>query len=345
MFRILKALRLTPSQVLEKAKTANDELSTEFKIFLKSNANGYSASYKIQMKSAFKNFLNLHELDVKLLGLKIKTVKTSKPYLSWDEAERIISLASPEYQPIFKFMLYSALDTERFRQLNNDKNRLADIKKQLEDPTKSWIKIDVPEGRKQSSPFYVLVPRAAAALLPVLDQEGKPIHRRQNIHYAWRVAKMRAGFDHPRFGQHNLRSTWDTQLTKLGLTKELREFQLGHEVDGLNYQRINQDLPWVLEQYSKAFQIQPAATKEELMVLQEENKLLKETLIQQLADQLYENRYAQEHSFPTPEGKELELFRKEETTLMERLTKLGVKVDGYPTKVAKPVTPRAWEIF
>jgi integrase len=288
LFRVLKGLGLNPTQVIDLAKTDNDALSKRFKVFLLSANNGISPSYKIQMRAAFKSFLNLHELDVKLLGLKIKTTKTSKPYLSWEDAERIISLASPEYAPIYTFMLYSGLDTERFRQLNTDTKRLADIRKQLEDVTKLWIKVDIPEGRKQSSPYYVLVPPSIAKLLPVLDQSGRPIHIRQNIHYAWAVARVRAGFNYARFGQHNLRSVWDTEATKRGLPKELREFQLGHEVDSYHYQRINQDLPWVIQQFNKAFEAKPLATMQQLEALQQENQSVKEITIDLLRGEIAE---------------------------------------------------------
>ena len=62
------------------------------------------------------------------------------------------------------------------------------------------------------------------------------------------------------------------------------------------------------------------------------------TLIQQLVDRLSVVSYEGEN---TPEGEKLERLRREETRLMERLTDLSVKMDGYPIIAAKPATHKS----
>jgi polyhydroxyalkanoate synthesis regulator phasin len=161
-------------------------------------------------------------------------------------------------------MLHSALDIERFVQLNVDTVRLTEIKRQLDDERREWIRIDVPKGRKSSPPFYSLVPRDIAKLVPVLDQQGKPITSKNSIHYAWQNALKRAGFTYKHFGPHNLRSAWTGEATRRKLEPVVREHQMGHMVDGENYQRMQQDERWVTEQFRKAWETEETATTHDL---------------------------------------------------------------------------------
>ncbi|MGA3107862.1 MAG: hypothetical protein ABSD99_00170 [Candidatus Bathyarchaeia archaeon] len=339
LFAICTGLELTGTEFLEEAEANPKALSIKVKSLIKSLNGSFSQitlGYRI---AAMNNFLDFHEIErLPLAGLKIKRARPAvHPLLKWEDAERIISLAPEAYQPVYRLMLWG-LDAERFIQLNQDRLRLKAIEQQLEDPHRDLVKITVNGRKSNANPYYLLVPRTVASYLPVRKVKGQPIIGTHNIQAGWRTALLRAGLPFDKtHGAHNLRSCWLTEATRRGLDPVLREFQLGHQVDGLNYQRVMQDEVWVLEQHRKAWQIQPAATKQELKVLQEENKLLKDTLIQQLVDRLTVLSYEGEN---TPEGEKLRRLRDEETRLMERLTDLGLKMDGYPTIVAKPATPK-----
>jgi hypothetical protein len=346
LFAICKGLGLTGTQFLKEAETDPKGTSIKVKSLIKSLNGQFSQvtlGYRI---AAMNNFLDFHETDrLPLAGLRIKRARPAvHPLLKWEDAEKIISLAPVAYQPVYRLMLWG-IDAQRFVDLNQDKARLKAIKQQLEDPQKDFIKITVNGRKSNANPYYLLVPRTVASYLPIRKVKGQPIIGKHNIQMNWRTALLRAGLPFDKtHGAHNLRSCWLTEATRRGLDPVLREFQLGHQVDGLNYQRVMQDEVWVLEQHRKAWQIQPAATKQELTTtkqqvtaLQEENKLLKETLIQQVADELYSVIYSREHALYPPKGKELESSRKEEAELTERLAKLGVKVQDRLTTIVKPV--------
>lgn len=183
-----------------------------------------------------------------------------KPFLSWSDAERIISKANPEYQDCYRLMIWG-LDDQRFIELNTDAQRIQDIKRQMENQAVQWIKVDIPKGRKQSPPYYLIVPRNVAALLPVLRRNGEPIASKQRIIGHWKTAALRAGFTFKRFGPHNLRSVFRSEATRRGLNPVIAEFQLGHRPDPLNYQRLNQDLKWVLGEFEKAWRTEPLVTE------------------------------------------------------------------------------------
>jgi len=266
LFTLLGRLQLKPSEAVQLAGNpeTQKDLSKQIKIVFAQLAQRYSYSARNIMFASFKNFLALNEIELPLVGFKIKLERKVKPLFTWEDAERTISKASIEYQPIYRLMLHSALDIERFVQLNVDTVRLTEIKRQLDDERRDWIRMDVPKGRKSSPPFYSLVPREVAELLPILDQQGKPITSKNSIHYHWQNALKRAGFTYKHFGPHNLRSAWTGEATRRKLEPVVREHQMGHMVDGENYQRMQQDEAWVTEEFRRAWATQPTEITEEI---------------------------------------------------------------------------------
>jgi integrase len=278
LLTFMKPMDLTPTELRSRAEEDPRETSKLVKLrFAELEKEGKSKAVREVSKSALNSFLAFHELMLPLIGLKINGHKRRKPFMSWEDGLRIISLANVEYQPVFKFMLWSALDVERFTQLNQDQARLGKIKQQLRDQSLDWIKIEVPEGRKHSPAFFVMVPRDIAALLPILDQSGKPIVSKQNIHHNWVSARNRAGFTElTRIGPHNLRSVWISEAARRKLDPIVCEHQLGHTVDRLNYKRLQDDEAWVLGEFREAWSTKPAATKQETETLARENQDLRE---------------------------------------------------------------------
>jgi integrase len=270
-FRFLEGMHLTPTELRDRADKDPRETSKLVKMrFAELEKEGRSKAVRNVTKSALQSFLAFHEVALPLTGLKINVHKRRKPFMSWEDGLRIIGLANAEYSPVYKFLLWSALDVERFRQLNGDQARLSKIKRQLQDESLDWIKIDVPEGRKQSPAFFVMVPREIAALLPILDQSGKPIVNKQNIFHNWVTARNRAGFSElTRIGPHNLRSVWISEAARRKLDPIVCEHQLGHIVDDKNYQRLQDDEAWVLGEFRQAWSTKPAATLEEQRELSE----------------------------------------------------------------------------
>jgi integrase len=276
-FTFLKGMKLTPTQLRDRADKDPRETSKLVKLrFAELEKEGKSKAVREVSKSALKSFLAFHEIVLPLIGLKLNGTKRRKPFMSWEDAQRIVGLANVEYQPVFKFMLWSAMDVARFTDLNRDQDRLGEVKRQLRDQSQDWIKIEVPEGRKHSPAFFVMVPRDIAGLLPILEQSGKPITSKQNIHHNWVVARNRAGFSElTRIGPHNLRSVWISEAARRKLDPIICEHQLGHIVDKLNYQRLQDEEDWVLGEFREAWATNPAASRKDTEDLRNENIELK----------------------------------------------------------------------
>lgn len=280
LFRMCNGLGLSATEFKNQAEKNPKELSKQVKALVMAKEREFNGRNASILLAATRSYLNFNEIALPLTGLKVKRGKSvPHPYMSWEDANRIITLVDSAYQPIFKFMLWG-IDAERFVQINNDPATIKDVKKQLEDTGKDFIKILIAHRKSNPNKYYVLIPREVAAYLPVRTASNEPTKSKFNIWYAWRKAVKNAGLpaeDHAH-GPHNLRSVWLTEATKRSLPAELREFQLGHDVDALNYQRIMQDEAWVLEQFRKAWQIKPAATKQETDKLAKENQDLRERL-------------------------------------------------------------------
>ncbi|MGA2784947.1 MAG: hypothetical protein ABSF09_09650, partial [Candidatus Bathyarchaeia archaeon] len=154
-FTFLKGMKLKPSELRDRADKDPRETSKFVKLrFAELEKEGKSKALRDVSKSALQSYLAFHEVTLPLTGLKINGHKRRKPFMSWEDGTRIINLANVEYQPVFKFMLWSTMDVERFTQLNQDQTRLGKIKRQLQDQSQDWIKIEIPEGRKRSPPFF-----------------------------------------------------------------------------------------------------------------------------------------------------------------------------------------------
>jgi hypothetical protein len=261
---LLGKLGLNPTELIQRASSDNGgtkELGKQIKIVFAQLASQYTAGARNVTLAALRSFLRLNEIELPLIGLRIQRFPTIKPFLSWSDAERIISKTNPEYRDCYTVMLWGGLDDQRFVDLNGDPDAIAEIKKQLGNEAAQWIRINIAKGRKQSPPYYVIVPRKVASLLPILRANGEPVASRQRLIIHWNTGLHRAGFTYKRFGPHNLRSAFKSEATRRGLNPVISEFQLGHRPDPLNYQRLNQDLKWVLSEFEKAWQTQPLATE------------------------------------------------------------------------------------
>lgn len=263
LFLLLGKLCLTPTELIAEAQVPANGLSKKVKLAFAQFNGQYSPGARNVILSALRNFLRLNDIELPLIGFKIHSFPVVKPFLSWSDAERIISKANPEYQDCYRLMIWG-LDDQRFIELNTDVQRIQEIKRQMDDQASQWIRIDIPKGRKLSPPYYLIVPRAVAVLLPVLRRNSEPIASKQRIIGHWNTAARRAGFTFKRFGPHNLRSVFRSEATRRGLNPVIAEFQLGHQPDPLNYQRLNQDLKWVLGEFEKAWRTEPLVTESQL---------------------------------------------------------------------------------
>jgi|SRR5208337_145700 len=354
LFAICHGLGVSGTQLLEQADKDPKGLSVRVKQLVRNwDANGqpddkgkkrklkkFTLRYRV---AAMNNFLQANEIEkLPLAGLDLKSGHPKPhPLLSWAEAQRVISLANPAYQPIYKLMLWG-FDSQRFIELNNDAERLMIVKEQLKDSSKDFIKIDIEGRHGNESPFYLLIPRELAEALPVITINGEPEKHTWNIQANWRRALIRAGLPIDKeHGAHNLRSYWKTEATKRGLPEELRQHQLGHIVDQLNYQRVMQDQKWVEDEFRKAWAIKPVATKEELTVRdqkiseleahnEELRKIVGEDLLeaqQQLQKHIFQLLKERKLPTSTPISKypsDIKELQEQLTKTLDRLVRLGL---------------------
>jgi hypothetical protein len=291
LYRLCKVgLNLTGSQFLQAAESDPKEVSRKVKTYLKQIEQQYNGMNAARCKAAMVSFLNFYEVSLPLTGLKLRRGRARPhPYLSWEEATRIISLTDASYQPVFKLMQW-AIDAERFIEINNDEQTLNEIKEQLKDRKRDFVKINVAKRKTNPNPYYILVPRELATYLPVRTVRNEPLKAKWNIHHQWRMALKRANLPvDGKHGAHNLRSCWLTEATKRGLDPVLREFQLGHEVDDLNYQRVSLDEKYVLDKFREAWQYTTAEVAVEhqqhtIEDLQAQIKKLEKGQLEQLAN-------------------------------------------------------------
>lgn len=368
LFVLCDALGVSGSELLAQHRKKPKQLYPQVIGFL-SNSDK-SVQTKNTIRAAFVNYLETFDEEMprviakRLKKLLKKPKAVPHPLISWDEAIKIISLADPKYQPVYKLMLWG-LDAERFVKVNNNPAIIKEVKEQLADPTKVFVRIPIGSRKTNPSAFYVMVPREIAAYLPVLDNAGQSVKSKFNIWHGWKMALKRAGYPieairSRKHGPHNLRGTFDTESTKRGLPKELREFQLGHTIDTLNYQRIMQDDRWVTEQFVKAWGTSLIATHEEVESLQKQNEMLRQAVISSLereqGELLQELRAVtndSELSLREAESiaKELESFSEateedlhrlgaEYLRVTRQLAALGVNEQPQPAKPIKPVKPK-----
>lgn len=280
LYRLCTSLNFTGTSFLEAAEKEPKETSRKVKAYLKQLEQEYNGMNAARCKAAMVSYLNYFEIEpLPLAGLKIKQGKAAPhPLLRWEDADRIISVADSKYQPAFRLMQW-ALDAERLVEVNNNPDIITKIGEQLKDETRDFIKIPISKRKNNPNAYYVMVPRQLAAYLPIRTTKNEPLQHKWNIQHQWRQTLRRSGLPiDGAHGAHNLRSCWLTEATKRGLDPVLREFQLGHTVDALNYQRTMQDDAYVIEQYRKAWQIQPIATKEELEASKTEIESLRKQL-------------------------------------------------------------------
>ncbi len=262
-------------KLTDKIETRTEDLSKQIETLLTSQeALRYSRSHRNMQMAALKNFLLRNRIpkDRIFLDFKIKGKRASKPELTWDEAQRIINLAAEEWRPVFQVMLHGALDMERFVEINTNSAYWRGIQEQLSNPTRDYVRIDL-EGRKNVGPFYVLLPREVARLIPARNAQGELLRNKQSIMYNWKVARKRAGFllERKGFGPHNLRSGWEDKALKAGLPEILIEHQVGHQVDPENYKRVQKDEAWVVGEFRRCiWGTKEVASKDEVAKLSED---------------------------------------------------------------------------
>lgn len=235
-----------------------------------------SPAIAFHMRAALKSFLEFYETDVHANGeLKVRR-KWNKPYLSWADAEKIISKCREPYESIFRFMLWSGLGQDEVIEINSNPEIQQRIEKQRADPSRDYVIIDL-EPRKQTlSRYFTAAPKGVVPKFPLktLDYRirgGRPIHV-QATEDRFRKAAKQVGLYQKGMGPHTLRSVFTNQCAMVGVAQAVCEFVKGHGAgDKYGYSREVLNEKYVIGELRK---LQGPSVKD----LEAENRDLKERL-------------------------------------------------------------------
>ena len=255
-----------PKQFLDRALKNPREVSIEIKSRI-GKAVQRSPSIAFHMRAALKSFLEFYETDVHMNGkLKLRR-KWNKPYLSWADAEKIITKCREPYESIFRFMKWGGVGQDEVIEINSSKEIRQSIEKQRVDPNRDYVVIDL-EPRKQTlSRYFTAVPKQYVPKFPLktLDYRirgGKPIHV-QAMEDRFRKAAKQVGLYQKGMGPHSLRSAFTSQCNMSGVRESVCEFMKGHGAsDKYGYAREVLNEAYVVKELRKLWQPEPTKKEE-----------------------------------------------------------------------------------
>ena len=264
----------TPKQFIDRALQHPRDVAIQIKSKLAPAAQK-SPSVAFHMRAAIKSFLQFYETDVHVNG-KIKLRRTwKKPYLSWTDAEKIITKTREPYESVLRFMLWTGLGADEVLEINSSPQIQANITKQVTDG-KGYVVIDL-EPRKQTlTRYFIACPREYIPKFPIhtLDYRirgNKPITR-QVLEDRFRKAARQVGLYQKGMGPHTLRSAFTSQCAMVSVAQAVCEFVKGHGAgDKYGYAREVLNEKYVIEELRK---LQGPSVKD----LEVENKELKERI-------------------------------------------------------------------
>lgn len=251
--------------------------------------------------------------------------------LSLEETKKIILSSSPMYQAIFLSMLQGGMGSHEVLYWSN--NGLKKLEEDLRDD-RQIIKVELP-GRKEGEnerPFYTFIGGDAEAAVEkylverpkdvgdaiFITRTGKPIDYFSLQSY-WRSRLLRLGIG-PRSskqcvrtgkGSHELRDLFRTQWAKSPAKPEIAEFQMGHIIDSLEYNKAWRDEKFYLDEYIKALPYL------QIMSSGKPYHMVGEDEVESLRREIERLRYADEQELGEAKMENLEMYRR-----LENLEKL-----------------------
>lgn len=241
-----------------------------------------TASTAFHMRAALKSFAEFYELPLHFNGsIRIRR-KWSKPYLKWEDAERIISKCRQPYEAVFRFMLWAGIGSDEFLEINGSMKIQKTIEEQVK-KGKEYVIIDL-EPRKQTlTRYFTAVPKQYVPQFPIrtLDYgiRGKKPITRQALEDRFRKAAKSVGLHQVGMGPHTLRSVFTSQCAMVGVRESVCEFLKGHGAgDKYGYSREVLNEEYVVKELRKLQK--PTLTEDDLQArdqrIQELESRLKE---------------------------------------------------------------------
>lgn len=260
-----------PKAFIERALKNSREVAIEIKSKIGRTAQR-SASVAFHMKAAVKSFLEFYETGVHVNSKVSLRRKWQKPYLSWEDAERIISKTRQPYESVLRFMLWSGLGQDEVIEINSSNEIQQNIEKQMKN-NKDYVIIDLEPRKKTLTRYFTAVPKRYIPKFPVhtLDYRirGNKLITRQVIEDRFRKAAQQVELYHLGMGPHTLMSVFESQCGMAGVKDNVIEFARGHGGgDKYGYRREVLNEEFLVKELRKLWEHTKPVTESDLKRIQ-----------------------------------------------------------------------------
>lgn len=194
-----------------------------------------------------------------------------KVYFTWQDAEKLINVAEPPYNIIFRLLRDCAWGITEFLKFNTESSWHAIGTFLQENPTAEYYRHDFDFRKGNPRPYYTLIPAGilreileSKTVLPLGTPRKKPLqlssykNSKTYIETAFKRALEKSGFTAPKPfpdnpSPHDFRDAWATQAEDRELAPAAQKFVMGHTVDPLNYNKCYNNEAWMWKQLRKIF--------------------------------------------------------------------------------------------
>ena len=248
-------LGIPPSQFLEECNASRKQVLGRIKVAL-GELREHSASVAFQQRAALINFVNYYQdqFDEPITinsKIKVRRVRMKKE-LTFEQAQKIIAECGHPYREIFTLLLWSGMDQSTFEYINENPKLIAEIQRQLSDPSRDFVRIDLPPRKSNTDVYFLVVPKFAFENLnlPVSTRThklrngdvkgGNPISP-MRLKKRWSYAAKKAKLWYIGLGAHHLRSAFHTQGVRAHVDDRMLLFHLGKGADKYGYVRPSEE--------------------------------------------------------------------------------------------------------
>jgi CRISPR/Cas system-associated protein Cas5 (RAMP superfamily) len=242
------------------------------------------------MKAAVKSFLEFYETGVHVNSKISLRRKWQKPYLSWEDAERIISKTREPYESVLRFMLWSGLGQDEVVEINSSNEIQQNIEKQMKND-KDYVIIDLEPRKKTLTRYFTAVPKRYLPKFPVhtLDYRirGDKLVTRQVIEDRFRKAAQQVELYHLGMGPHTLMSVFESQCGMAGVKDNVIEFARGHGGgDKYGYRREVLNEEFLVKELRKLWEHTKPVTESDLRQVSDKYETLRQYVVKSLIEKL-----------------------------------------------------------
>jgi hypothetical protein len=251
LLQIFDKMEIQPGEFLKECDSNRKQLLGRIKTAL-GEVREHSASIAHQQRAALVHFVSFYQdrfNEPLTINYKVKLRRVRmKKGLTFEQADKIIAECTHPYREIFRFLLWSGMDQSTFTYINSNPKLLTEIQGQLSDPTRDYVRIDLPPRKSNVDVYFICVPKQAFENLafPVSTRthklrsgqvKGGNLVEPMKLKKRWKYASKKAKLDYVGMGPHHLRSAFHTQAVRANVEDRMLLFHLGKGADKYGYVR------------------------------------------------------------------------------------------------------------